>query len=215
MSSTGYAKRFNTLSLRERGMIALVVLVLTGFAWWYLYAEKTLQLTEQQIADNQRLATEVNTTLATIKSIRDRITAGVHKEKQVKFVQLQDQLEDLQESLRLKTEELIDPEDMFELMSQMVYRDSRLKLLSLKRREVKPAIVPEEGQKAEVGIYRHVLEVKFSGQYTDILKYMQSLEAVDWKLIWDEIEIVRGDYPQITIKLVISTLSTREEWVGV
>jgi len=44
---------------------------------------------------------------------------------------------------------------------------------------------------------------------------MQSLEKLDWKLIWDEIEIVSGEYPQITVKLVISTLSTREEWVGV
>ena len=100
-------------------------------------------------------------------------------------------------------------------MTRLVYKESKLKLLSLKRREVKQAITPSENQPDEYGIYRHVLEVKFSGKFPDILKYMQSLENLDWKLIWDEIEIVTDEYPRITVKVVISTLSTRKEWVGV
>jgi len=100
-------------------------------------------------------------------------------------------------------------------MSQLIYRDSGLKLLSLKRREVKPAITLSEEKQQDTDIYRHVLEVKFSGKFRDILNYMQSLEALDWKLIWDEIEIVSNEYPLITLKVVISTLSTRREWVGV
>ena len=95
------------------------------------------------------------------------------------------------------------------------YKESKLKLLSLKRREVKQAITPSENQPDEYGIYRHVLEVKFAGKFPDILKYMQSLENLDWKLIWDEIGIVTDEYPRITVKVVISTLSTRKEWVGV
>jgi len=209
------AARFNALSLRERVVVALVLLVLVTFSWWYLYAQPAMMRTELQAAENQRIARDVNATEATIKGIRARIASGVHREKQQKLVQLRQQLDRLEESLRLKTVELIDPEEMFKLMSSLVYKKSKLKLMSLKRREVRPAIAPEEGQKADAGIYRHVLEVKFSGKYADILNYMQSLEKLDWKLIWDEIEIISGDYPNITVKLVISTLSTREEWVGV
>ena len=214
-SLNAYSTKFNALSLRERFMVALVLLVLITFAWWYLYAQPAMVLTDLQTIENQRIASDVNATLATIKGIRARIATGVHAEKQQKLAQLRQQLDKAEESLRLKTVELIDPEDMFELMSRLVYKKSKLRLMSLKRREVKPAIAPEEGQRADVGIYRHVLEVKFSGKYADILNYMQSLEKLDWKLIWDEIEIVSGDYPKITVKLVISTLSTREEWVGV
>ena len=209
------AAKFDALSLRERAMVALVVLVLILFAWWYLYAEPTIKLARSQAADNQRISSEVNATLTAIKGIRARIAAGVNREKQEKLAQLRRQLEAVEEDLHLKTVELIDPEDMFELMSELVYKDSRLKLMSLKRREVKPAIEPADDQKTDAGIYRHVLEVKFSGTFVDILEYMQSLEKLDWKLIWDEIEIISGDYPQVTVKLVISTLSTREEWVGV
>ena len=139
----------------------------------------------------------------------------MHKEKEQKLVKLRQQLEAVEERLRLKTVELIDPEDMFQLMRRLIYNESKLSLQSLKRREVKPAIVLSEDQQDDAGIYRHVLEVKFSGKFVDILSYMQSLEDADWKLIWDEIELVSNDYPKVTVKLVISTLSTRKEWVGV
>ena len=175
-----------------------------------------MKMIELQTMENDRLSTEVNATRATVKEIRNRIAAGVHKEKEQQLAKLQLRLEQVEESLRLKTIELIDPEDMFELMNRMIFRESNLTLINLKRREVRPAIAPEEGAQADdAGIYRHILEIKFSGKYADILSYMQSLEALDWKLIWDEAEIHSEDYPQITVKLVISTLSTQKEWVGV
>ena len=101
-------------------------------------------------------------------------------------------------------------------MNELIYQDSRLQLLSLKRLEVKPAIpVADDEDVQGSGIYRHVLEMQFEGSYLDILKYMQTLEALDWKLLWDEIEILRNDHPKATVKVVISTLSTRKEWVGI
>ena len=174
-----------------------------------------MQKIQFQNDENQKISKEVSVTLATIRGIRKRISEGVNTEKEQRLAQLKQELKLVEDRLRLKTIELIDPEDMFQLMSRLIYRESNLKLLTLKRRKVKPAITVSEEQKGDVGIYRHELEVKFSGKFADILKYMQSMEALDWKLIWDEIEIVSSDYPVITVKLVISTLSTRKEWVGV
>jgi MSHA biogenesis protein MshJ len=150
-----------------------------------------------------------------MREIRQLIAQGVHREKQSQLGKLDKDLAGLEDQLRLTAIELIDPEKMFQLMNQLIYRDSRLKLLSLKRRDVRPAIpVLNEEQTEEVGIYRHVLEIEFAGKYLDILGYMQTLEALDWKLLWDEIEIVSEVYPTVTVKVVISTLSTRKEWVG-
>lgn len=215
-AATSSAARFNALNLRERLLLASVILTVLVLGWWNFHAQPTMKMFELQTMENDRLSTEVNATRATVKEIRNRIAAGVHKEKEQQLAKLQLRLEQVEESLRLKTIELIDPEDMFELMNRMIFRESNLTLINLKRREVRPAIAPEEGAQADdAGIYRHILEIKFSGKYADILSYMQSLEALDWKLIWDEAEIHSEDYPQITVKLVISTLSTQKEWVGV
>lgn len=213
--TNSYAQKYNALSLRERALVGVVVLVGIGFSWWSIYTEPTLQKIQFLNDENQKISKEVSITLATIRDIRKRMAEGVNTQKNQRLAQLKQELKLVEDRLRLKTVELIDPEDMFQLMSRLIYRESNLKLLSLKRRKVKAAITVSAEQKGDVGIYRHELEVKFSGRFADILKYMQSMESLDWKLIWDEVEIVSGDYPVITVKLVISTLSTRKEWVGV
>ena len=212
-----YADLFDAQTLRERGLIAISVLAVVAFLWWIYYAEPMLQQVDQLKADNLRIGTEVDNTRALVANIRQRIKTGVHQEKEVQLAQLITDLSRLEEQLRVTTIELIDPEKMFTLMNQLIYRDSRLKLVSLQRREVKPAIPPAnpEDPQEEPSIYRHVLEIEFAGKYLDILAYVQTLEGLDWKLLWDEIEIKTDEYPKIVVKLVISTLSTRKEWVGI
>ena len=209
------AQNFNALTLRERFLFVITVLVSISVVWWYFYVEPIQVKTKILIEENNRIGQDVQTTRNTINDIRTRIADGINKDKTQKLAQLELALEALEQRLRLKTIELIDPDKMFQLMTRLVYRESRLKLLSLKRREVKPAFALSEEAQNEATIYRHVLEVKFSGKFQDILKYMQTLENLDWKLIWDEIEIISDKYPLITVKVVISTLSTRKEWVGV
>ena len=210
-----YAKLFNAQSMRERCLIGLTLLVAIGFLWWSYYAAPTLVRIDRQQAENERISGEVNSTRAVVADIRRRIAAGVHQEKESQLVSLQRELAAVEERLRVETIELIDPEKMFLLMNQLVYPESRLSLLSLKRREVKPAFELPEDEGQESGIYRHMLEITLSGKYLDILEYVRSLEALDWKLMWDEIELESEAYPVVTVKVVISTLSTRREWVGI
>ena len=211
--------RFNAQSLRERALITGSILVAVGFVWWSYFADPQQSRINSLDQENQRLSREVNSTRSQIQVIRQRIAAGVHKEKEARLAQLANELEKVEEELRVKTVELVDPEKMFELMNQLIYNDSRLQLLSLKRREVRPAIPPLEGEEQgadeEPGIYRHVLEIEFAGKFLDILKYMQEMEDLDWKLLWDEIDIQSEEYPKVVVKVVISTLSTRQEWVGI
>ncbi|MCZ6881830.1 MAG: hypothetical protein O7F15_02340 [Gammaproteobacteria bacterium] len=209
------AQNFNVLTLRERCLFVITVIVSISVVWWYFYVEPIQTKTQFLIEENNRISRDVQITRNAISDIRNKIAAGVNQDKTQRLAQLELALEAVEDRLRLKTIELIDPDKMFQLMTRLVYRESRLKLLSLKRREVKPALAPSEEKQEEAAIYRHVLEVKFSGKFQDILKYMQTLENLDWKLIWDEIEIITDEYPLITVKVVISTLSTRKEWVGV
>lgn len=210
-----HADRFDALSTRERGLIAFTLIFALGFAWWGLYAEPQMARVAQQTADNERLAADVARTRAVVADIRARIANGVHREKESELALLRQELAAVEERLKVETVELIDPEKMFRLMRQLVADQPRLKLIGLKRREVRPALPAVEGEAAEPTIFRHVLEIEFAGRYLDILDYVRSLEALDWKLLWDEIEIESGKYPAVTLRLAISTLSTHKAWVGI
>ena len=211
-----YARRFDAYSIRERGLVAISILVVISYLWWVGYAGPMTRKVEALQLTNQSIAREIDSNRAIVRSTRQAIATGVYQEKERQLLKLSKDLAALEEQLQVTTIELIDPEKMFQLMNELIYQDSRLKLLSLKRREVKPAIPPiDEEEVDEASIYRHVLEIEFAGKYLDILRYMQNLEALDWKLLWDEIELESDEYPNVTVKVVISTLSTRKEWVGI
>lgn len=212
-----YAKRFDAQSLRERGLIAFSIIVAIGFLWWSYFADPMMKRIETLQKETQSIAMDTANKRVIVDGIRQRIAAGVHLEKETQLTRLAQQLDELEKQLRVETIELIDPERMFQLMNQLIYRDSKLKLISLKRREVKPAIPPAnpEEPSQEPGIYRHMLEIELSGNYLDILRYMQSLEALDWKLLWDEIEINIDEHPKLNVKVVMSTLSPDKQWVGI
>jgi len=212
-----YAQRFDAWTMRERVLISGSILVVIVFLWWSYYTAPMMAEVENRQSENQRISTEIDNARVAVASIRQRIAAGVHQEKETRLERLIEDLSAVEEQLRVTTIELVDPEKMFQLMNQLVYRDSKLTLLSLRRREVKSAIPATDPEQAEdeAGIYRHVLEMQFAGKYLDILGYMQSMEALDWKLLWDEIEISTDEYPNVVVKVVMSTLSTRKEWVGI
>ncbi len=211
-----YSKRFNAQTLRERALVTITLLVVIGFAWWNYYAEPMMLNIEARKLENRRVATQVENTREVLQNIRQRIASGVYREKEQQLARLSTELAEVEQQLQQETVELIDPERMLQLITQLIYRDSRLELLSLKRREVRPAIARVDGEETgEPGIYRHVLEIELAGKYVDILRYMQTLENLDWKLLWDEIEIEGENHPEVKLTLVLSTLSTGKEWIGI
>jgi MSHA biogenesis protein MshJ len=209
------AEKFNVLSIRERLLVGLTILGLIILFWWYFFASPIMSKIVSIEVDNLKITKVIDRAQLSVDKIKARLKAGVHKKSKAKLARLKQELIKTEAQLKLKATELIDPEEMFQMMTRLIYKESKLKLLSLKRRDVKPAIEEREGQENTVGIYRHVLEVKFSGQYEDIFNYIESLEALEWKLIWEEIEVSNDEYRVVNVTVVISTLSMREEWVGV
>ena len=60
-----------------------------------------------------------------------------------------------------------------------------------------------------------MLEIELVDKYPDTLRYQQNLEQLDWKLLWDEIEVLGEEHPTVTLRPAMSTLSTRKEWIGI
>ena len=209
-----FETKINALTLRERALILITVLVLVGFAWWHFYAQplevKTGSLTKQ----NLQLSSEVQVAQATATAIANRIKLGVHKDKKDKLKSLNDELRKVNEALKQKTQELIEPNEMFELMLQLITADSKLKLTGLKRHNMKPVFKAGKDDGPQPEIFRHVMKIDFEGKYQDILSYISRLEKLEWKLIWDRITLKTATYPVIQVSIEISTLSDSKQWVG-
>ena len=64
-------------------------------------------------------------------------------------------------------------------------------------------------------LYRHGLTMRLEGSYADAVRYLQDVEALPWRFIWEEMTYEVQGYPDAVIKLRLETLSTDPDWFGV
>lgn len=211
-----FTAKFDALQFRERLLIIISTAVLLGFIWWNFYTISILQQSKKLEQQNIVLQHEIDTFEQTAAEIKKQIDSGVLSARQEKLESLQEEFDKVSALLEQKTSALIEPDEMFDLMRQLIFAESGLKLTEMKRKQVKPVFQPvaEGSEEQQPEIYRHVLQMSFEGRYPSILKYVQKLEKLEWKLIWDRVSLKTADYPVIRVNIEISTLSDSQHWVG-
>ncbi len=72
----------------------------------------------------------------------------------------------------------------------------------------KPASSPGKGTAPGTGaFYRHVVEIELIGHYLEVLKYLEDIEDLRWKLSWSGIELQTLNHPDIKVRASLFTVS--------
>jgi MSHA biogenesis protein MshJ len=208
--------RIDALSLRERGMLFLVLVAVL-----YMLA---------QVALFAPLETQQKRALDRIGNLQKEITAY---DEQIQAILRRQSVDPDADNLRLKTQitaqiaaldsqiagtvqGLIAPQQMARVLEEVILRQSGLKLLRIESLEARPLIEAAEGEAPlNAGIWRHGVRLEFEGDYMGALAYVRELQTLPWMLYWDELEIAMDKYPAAHITIVVHTLSLNEGWIGV
>jgi MSHA biogenesis protein MshJ len=127
------------------------------------------------------------------------------------------------------TRGFVSPREMAALVEQVLKRNRALELVSIENLPPtalgEPAAEPARtagtakpaGEAAAGGpvVYRHGLRVEVKGEYANLVRYLQALETLDWKVLWDQARLEAEAYPVSRLTVVIYTLSTEQVWLGV
>jgi len=70
---------------------------------------------------------------------------------------------------------------------------------------------PQEDDKDK--IYRYEVELVLQGSYHDILKYIQQLESMRWRLFWENAELTVKSYPLSELRFSVYTISMEKDWL--
>jgi len=199
--------RFENLSLRERGLVLLVIMGLIYAIWDFLlmqpleeqrlhlssllqYKQKhlnTLNQTIQELKNPRSIEPETNNN--TINDLREQL---LYQENNIKFL----------------ASTLISPQNMLRMLKSVLAQQTSLTLLKLETQISQPLSEINPAAK----MFKHSLRLEFSGDYMDILTYVRFLEDLPWKLYWDELDIVINNYPSTHITLTVYTFSRKAGW---
>ena len=219
------AERINHLSLRERAMVFAAGVAVLGMAWQNLLMDP---LTRRAHNAQQQL-----------QGVRERLEAAdlaVRTAAQSPAVMaqarnraLEGRLAQLNAELSTAAHGYVAPERVANLLGELISRQQGLTLISLRNLPVQSLSLDAEAARAgsaagaagtnaaahDRGPFLHPVEVIVSGDYPSIVRYLQSLEQVPFRLHWERLELQVEHYPANRVRLVIGALSLSREWMSV
>ncbi len=215
-------QRYQSLKPRERVIVVSGISVVLGVVWFNLAFNSIAQ---KSAVNNTEIMT-LQTTVATLRQqqatlLQQRNQDPNQAEKQ-RLQRTQEELAKLDAQLKEKLHTLIAPQQMASVLEAMLLQNAQLQLQRVQSMGVKPLLADneeaEEGEEksaATVEVYRHSLEIEFTGSYLATLAYLNALQALPWDFYWDAVRLEVDKYPNARVVITVHTLSLREGWIGV
>jgi MSHA biogenesis protein MshJ len=219
MATHPLAKKYEAMSLRERGFIVAALLGLGITCWDSMLMEPLRQ---------SRLQLESELSTAGASGVVAQ-SADLNDPRQVNLQragQLQTQMQELDAKISDTASGFVSSQKMIQVLNDVLDRQGRLELVSIRNLPV-VSLIPAQAEavadapapEAEAGPglppYIHAIEIVIDGQYADILDYLKSLETLPWKFRWSSLELRTQGYPSNRVRIELSTLSLDSTWLGV
>ncbi len=216
-------ERINHLSLRERAMVFSAGVAVLGMAWQNLLMDP---LTRRAHGAQQQL-----------QGVKERLEAAdlaVRAAAQSPAVMaaarnraLDTRLAQLDGELATAAHGYVAPERVANLLGELIARQQGLTLISLRNLPVQSLALDASGASGtgtasaagaaarDRGPFLHPVELIVSGDYPSVVRYLQSLEELPFRLHWERLELRVEHYPANRVRLVIGALSLSRKWMSV
>lgn len=222
------ADRFEALSIRERIIIMITIIVLLFIAWDSTLMEPRSKKQENLIIEMQKVNKQLDT-------ITKQMTEFSQKKSENNGPEIQKRIDDVKQLLlNVKTkqnevtDEFVPPNQMADVLKDMLGAESGLVLKQLKSLgssvfQKTSTMIPEvkdesgvvETPAKKAVIYKHGLQIVFEGDFFSTLKYLKALEEMPWHFYWDTVDYKVESFPKARVSIVVHTLSLEEWWIGV
>ena len=207
--------------LRERVLILLTLIAFIFMAWSLIVQSRFDKRIKEAHAQSDAL-TQQNTAVKTqIAAATQMLANDPNKPKKAQIEQLQSDIKNLDDNLQQASQNLIKADLLPQALQDVLQKTSQVTLLEVNTLPVEELQLGQsenkDAKKVEVsaGVYKHVVELKVKGSYSQVLELLVSLEKLQWKFYWQSLEYNVDHYPVAEIKLRVFTLSSEEGLFGV
>jgi MSHA biogenesis protein MshJ len=233
-----FITKIDALSLRERGIMLLVVSLTIAFLM-------NFSVIEPQFIKQKILSDKIKHEQQQISAIQMEIAQRLQLKKtdpdaeiRQRLLNSQQQLAQIDNRLNEIQKNLVRPEKMATLLESIMKRNSKLQLVSLKslpfsnvldesvdpsepnaKLKTPPAASnPADNVTAEASqqgvIYKHEVEIVLQGSYPEMQAYLRDLENLSERVYWSKARLTVIDYPKASLTLNLFTLSLEKKWLN-
>jgi len=231
-------KRFNQFDTRRRVMIVggwLVMLwVVLDSALVSPVGEKIIQINSELEGLEAQVTVEGLQKTKLLKQSKKEIVKTPEQE----LAELETRLAEVTLRLDRRTNSMVEPKQMVDLLREVFKHQTRVKLLDVESLLPEPIVTaigqtdadvskveksqkqslkgkPEPQQIKEPDFYKHSVRLTFEGGYRDIARYLAKVENLRWQLYWGELSLTVKEFPTTRATVEVYTLSREKAWLGV
>lgn len=216
------AERIDAFALRER------VILFTAAASLFVTLVYAFVI-DTEFTRSTRLSRDIAQRQGEARQLQDQIIKLVQvriqdpdRDNRERLARARERLSAVDAGIASAERKFTAPAQMRPVMVEILARNKRVRLVDL--RTVAPTSIAEArtagGPQAKPGpaerlIFRHGLELTIAGAYLDLLGYLGDLERLPTQLYWGGLTVEAAQYPLVTMKLTVYTLSLDRAWMNV
>lgn len=215
------AKKYESLSLRERAMVSFAILGAAIFLWDSL-------LMEPLRAQRLSLDSELSSAMAAGFVAGSEDLSDPRQVNLKRAAGLQMQVQALDARIANTAIAFVPSEKMVQVLNDVLDRQGRLDLVSIRNLPMISLAPPrpadpdaetpapvEESDAAPLPPYVHPIELIVAGEYADIVAYLEALEKLPYRFRWTSLELRTSGYPRNKVRIQLSTISLDATWLGI
>lgn len=219
-----YSEKYLTLTAREQYLILLTGLVAIFFIIFYFFVDPVLAANKKSATKIERLISSNSSLKSSVAELNSALQGDPDEATRNKIAQYEAKLAKVDAKLLSLTSDLINPVQMRHALLDLLRLEKGVSLLSFELLGAQPLLVlkseaentSEDGKKrAGHNLYRHAIKLKLSGSYFNLQSYLKQLEQLPWKFFWQDFNFKVQEYPKSELDIIIYSLSTKKEFVGV
>ena len=206
------AQKFDALSQRERGLIAIALLALIAMLA-YMPIES---LWKQQYSTAQQLKVieqENQVSVQQIDLYQQRLALDPNQDYRQRLTLLQQQNQQLDTQLNEQMVDMVPADYMPKLLGNLLGQVQGITLL--KFTSVAPVPLLAVGEEKKLNLYSHGIRMSLEGDYFSVLRFVEAVEAMPDKLYWKRLDYKVADYPKGKVDIELYTLSINKDFISV
>ena len=175
---------------------------------------------------------EIGKMTAQMKALLSAAAADPDVALRARLAELEGRLSQLQQQVDAQSTGLVSPENMAAVLAKLLASSPRLQFVEVKvlprsgyslekpesappasaAKDATPAPAPEQKSNQ---VYRHGVEVTMRGNYLDLVAYLREIESQPVRMYWDKVSLSVTEYPTVTMRFMVYTISLEKVWLTV
>jgi MSHA biogenesis protein MshJ len=207
-----YAKRLDALKLRERVLVFFAAAAIVVYVADSALLEPLLKRQKINSQKDQQQQDEIRAMQLQLQAYAQaQLSEGANAKRQ-RLERYKAEIAALDRDLAGRQGELVTPDRMTKMLSEITKRNPGVELVSL--RSLPPSTLTQlpSGGSENAALYRHGIEVTVSGGYFKMLGYLADLERNPARILWGPMDL-QAAYPNVTLKITLYTLSPEKTWL--